>query len=197
MKGWMLSAALVLVMAILPITADARWRGVQPGIDLELTGEHGQLALRLAARADTDLGMVRLRVQGAGDVTMEPDHLLFNTAAGEIAFPLLQAAGRHNKTAVQSSGGQQFEISMPFAAPSSVPLFSRAASNAPADNPSALRYGTFLDGSGYSDNSRQDVALDAADNTFVTGETYFSTFPTTPGAIDPTLTATPTSLWLN
>ena len=75
---------------------------------------------------------------------------------------------------------------MPFAGPPSVPPFSRAASNAPADNPTALRYGTFLDGSGYSDNSRQDVALDTAGNTFVTGETFFSTFPTTPGAFDPT-----------
>ncbi len=169
-----------------PVWGGVRYVDLYPGIDLELMGEDGQVALRLAAKVEANLAGVRLRLQGADDVVVEADHLRLTTAVDEIAFPLLQATERYNKAAVLSSGGQQFEVSIPFAVPPSVPPFSRAASNAPTDNPTALRYGTFLDGSGYSDNSRQDVALDTAGNTFVAGETFFSTFPTTPGAFDPT-----------
>ncbi len=168
-----------------PVWGGVRYVDLYPGIDLELTGEDGQLALRLAAGADADLAVVRLRVQGADAVAAEGSHLRLTTAAGEIAFPMLQAAGHHDDAAMQSRGAQQFEVSMPFFAPSFVSKSSLTASNSPADDPSALHYGTYLGSSEGYNYLRQDIAVDLVGNTFVTGDTYSSTFPTTPGAFDP------------
>ena len=49
---------------------------------------------------------------------------------------------------------------------------------------SALVYATFLGGSGYDDG--QGIALDGSEAVYVAGETWFSDFPTTPGAFDTT-----------
>ena len=75
-----------------PVWGGVRYVDLYPGVDLELTGEDGQLALRLAARTDGDLSAVMLRVEGVDAVTVDEDYLRLTTAAGDIAFPLLQAA---------------------------------------------------------------------------------------------------------
>jgi len=47
---------------------------------------------------------------------------------------------------------------------------------------SALVYSTFLGGSNGNSNGSSGIAVDASDNAYVTGSTYSSNFPTTPGA---------------
>jgi len=168
-----------------PVWGGVRYGGLYPGIDLELTGENERLALRLVARADADLSVVRLSVEGADEVVVGRSHLRLSTAAGEIAFPLLQAVGRHGEAAVQSRGAQLFEVAMPFFAPSFVSKSWLATSNSPDDDPTALHYGTYLGRSEGYNYLRQDIAVDAAGSTLVTGDTYFIDFPTTPGAFDP------------
>ncbi len=51
---------------------------------------------------------------------------------------------------------------------------------------SALDYSTFLGGSSGGTSIGNDVAVDGADNAYVTGSTASSLFPTTPGAFDTT-----------
>jgi len=70
----------------------AGWGGVRyvdlyPGIDLELTGEQGGLAPRLATRPGADLSVVRLRLEGAGAVAVEGGALRLTTAAAGPRTP--------------------------------------------------------------------------------------------------------------
>ena len=57
---------------------------------------------------------------------------------------------------------------------------------APDDDPEDLIYSTFLGGSG-DERGGYDLALDTAGRAIVTGWTWSSDFPTTPGAFDPSL----------
>ena len=48
------------------------YRGLYPGVDLELTSERGQYIQRLLVHPDADLSAVRLRVDGAEALALEP-----------------------------------------------------------------------------------------------------------------------------
>ncbi|MCB0256851.1 MAG: SBBP repeat-containing protein [Anaerolineae bacterium] len=163
-----------------PVWGGVRYVDLYPGVDLELTGEDGQLALRLAARTDADLSAVRLRVGGADAVTVDEDHLRLATAAGAIDFPLLQAAGYLDKTTVQSRGAQQFEVSAPFVSPASKTHFPGTVPHASSNAGITLAFSTFLGGTEKDLNGA--MAVDHAGNPYVAGETWSEDFPVTPGA---------------
>lgn len=163
------------------------WGGVRyvdlyPGVDLAISGEGGQMVQRLAARPGTDLGAVRLRVEGADAVTLDGDALHVSTAAGEVAVPLLLASDASGATAVQPQGAQVFDVTAPFTL--SPPDRQSKIKNpqSPADNPADLLYGTFLGGGNYEIGYA--FVVDGVGSAYVTGYTYSSDFPTTPGAFD-------------
>ena len=70
----------------MPVWGGVRYVDLYPGIDLELMGEDGQVALRLAAKVEANLAGVRLRLQGADDVVVEADHLRLTTAVDELSL---------------------------------------------------------------------------------------------------------------
>ncbi len=163
-----------------PVWGGVRYVDLYPGVDLELTGEDGQLALRLAARTDADLSAVRLRVEGVDAVTVDDDYLRLTTPAGEIDFPLLQATEYLDKTTVQSRGAQQFEVSTPFVAPASKTHSPGTFPYASSDAHITLAFSTFLGGT--INDSRSAMAVGHAGNPYVAGETWSEDFPVTPGA---------------
>jgi len=171
-----------------PVWGGVRYVDLYPGVDLELTGENGQVVPRLVAHPGADLSAVRLRVEGAKEVALLPspdvgrgaggEGLLLRTALGDFTLPLFQVEGRSAEPAqAQRVDGLAFEVSHPFTAgneavraPSSMVHSQQAVS---------LLYAGFLGGSGSDVGS--GIAVDASGNAYVTGETRSSDFPTVVG----------------
>jgi hypothetical protein len=54
-----------------PVWSGVRYADLYPGIDLEVSGENGQIVQRVVAHRATDLSVVRLRVEGAEEVALD------------------------------------------------------------------------------------------------------------------------------
>ncbi|MGQ9793467.1 MAG: DUF7948 domain-containing protein [Anaerolineae bacterium] len=150
-----------------PVYAGVRYNDLYPGVDLEVTGGGGRVALRL-------------RVEGAEALAVAEGGLRITTAAGEFALRFL-AAVTADGLPLGLTGVHPVvegaEVVSPFSVspllPPSIPA---------QDNPSDLLYATFLGGLG--DDSGYAIAVDGAGNAYVTGSTSSVYFPTTPGAFD-------------
>ena len=171
-----------------PVWGGVRYVDLYPGVDLELTGENGQVVPRLVAHPGADLSAVRLRVEGAKEVALLPspdvgrgaggEGLLLRTALGDFTLPLFQVEGRSAEPAqAQRVDGLAFEVSHPFTAgneavraPSSMVHSQQAVS---------LLYAGFLGGSGR--DVGYGIAVDASGNAYVTGKTDSSDFPAVVG----------------
>jgi len=176
-----------------PVWGGVRYVDIYPGIDLELTGEHGQLVQRLvvrdseaAAAADDaavlvdSLEDIRLRVDGADAVMLdELGRLRLETAVGDFSLPLVQiVSAEHGSLPLPETGPavSGTEIAAPFTE-------SVGATGAVfAAGTNDLLYSTFLGGDGNLDTGT-DLAVDGAGHAYVTGLAYPG-FPTTPGVFD-------------
>jgi hypothetical protein len=171
-----------------PVWGGVRYVGLYPGVDLELTGENGQVVPRLVAHPGADLSAVRLRVEGAEEVALPPspdvgrgaggEGLLLRTALGEFTLPLFQVEGGSAEPAqAQRVDGLAFEVFHPLtagneavSAPSSIVQSQQAVS---------LLYSGFLGGS--LNDGGYGIAVDSSGNAYVTGYTHSSNFPAVVG----------------
>jgi hypothetical protein len=146
-----------------PVFGEIVYRDAWPGVDLVIAPDRSGLAWRSVGQAGADPGRVRFRIEGAG---------------GEIE---LDATTREIATSVGSlfltREGGQGRIALGDRAPTSGP-----SKSARLDDPTALRWSTFLGGG--SDEIGWSLALDPDDNPVVTGLTLSVAFPTTLGAYD-------------
>ena len=163
--------------ADVPAWAGVRYVELYPGIDLEITGQDGQLTPRLVVREPAALQNVRLRVEGADALAVKGNHLRLTTPLGNFALPLLTVKGADPKIepAISVVDGVQ-QVVAPFASTSS------PVTDMTPTGPPTLRYSTYLGGSGQDQAS--DIALDSAGNVYIIGRTYSTNLPTTPGAYD-------------
>ena len=127
---------------------------------------------------------MRLRVEGADSVAVDGDAFRLSTAAGMIAFPLLivdelPVVGSQ----VETSGTRIFEVTTPFVSANANRRSALGNQESPTDNPADLLYSTFLGGG--ADDYTVYVAIDGTGSAYVSGVTLSSSFPTTPGAFDP------------
>lgn len=147
-----------------PAWGGVRYVDIYPGIDLEVTSRNRQLTQRLVVREHSSLQNVRLRVEGADSLALEADHLRVTTPLSDFALPLLtiEGAAPTVEPAVSVIDGA-YQVSSPFA---SVPP---PAVNATLATTAALRYSTYLGGSG--DDMADDITVDSTDNVYITGQT--------------------------
>jgi len=184
--------------ADVPVWGGVRYVDLYPGIDLELTGENGQLVQRLVVRNPASgqaadglsaaaANEVRLQVEGADAVSLGGDRLRLKTAIGDLTLPLLEqvaADGAPVASAGQPVQTGQDEIVAPFA--SGVETTGGEIEAMAETGESDLVYSTFLGGSS-TDRGGNTLVVDPAGNVYVTGTTYSSDFPTTTGAFSTTL----------
>jgi len=165
--------------ANVPTYGTLRWEGAYPGVNLAF----GRSGVGLGVTVEGDRAGLALRVEGADDVRVDASgRLVADTAIGPVALPPWLA---RDGTPLHPTVG---EDGITFAAhpfPESPSLGSgQAVDSAPADDPSDLRYSTYLGGSDFEIS--YDMALGPDGSAYVTGWVWSTDFPTTPGAFDPT-----------
>ena len=91
--------------ADVPAWAGVRYVELYPGIDLEITGQDGQLTPRLVVREPASLPNVSLRVEGADALAVEGNYLRLTTSLGDFALPLLTVEGAAPRDRTRDLGG--------------------------------------------------------------------------------------------
>jgi YVTN family beta-propeller protein len=167
-----------------PVWGGVRYVDLYPGLDLELSGENGQLALRWVVKPEAAgsslLEGVRFQVAGAETLALTgAGQLRLATALGERTLPLpyLVDAGGAPLDASVHPAIDGLEIVAPVGQqpPPASDLMGVAAAG-------DLLFSTYLGGSGGEDV--KGLAVDGAGSAYVTGFVNSADFPTTPGAID-------------
>ncbi len=160
--------------------ASVRYHDVYDGIDLRYYGNQRQLEYDFLVGAGADANSIRLAFEGVFRTEIAPDGdllLTLNEQGDQIRFdaPVSYQEGPHGREAVAScyvihaDGTVGFEVGT-----------YDASRNLVIDP--VLVYGSFLGGTGV--DKAQGIAVDAAGNAYLTGETASAAFPTTAGAYD-------------
>lgn len=176
--------------ANVPVWGGVRYVDLYPGIDLELHGDDGQFQPHLIVRDATALSQVQLKAEGAKGIHLQasegtgmPNRVHLETVAGTVYFPLLTVVYADDSDSTLGLPIMPILSNNTITAPFAPPIV-RNVPEANATHGSDLLYSTFL-GSGNFEEA-DDIALDAAANAYITGDTDSGDFPTTPGVYDPT-----------
>jgi hypothetical protein len=165
-----------------PTWGEVVYRDLYPGIDLRYTGTTGILKREFVVAPGIDPARIRLRYEGADRIVIDDSGaLVVNTGASTLTespvvcyqldsgsrVPVAAAYHKEDNGDVDFSVGD-YDPTLPLVI-----------------DP-ALVYSTYLGGSG--DDHGFAIAVDGSGDTYITGETGSSDFPTGPGSFDPTYT---------
>ncbi len=175
-----------------PVWGGVRYRDLIAGFDLEIRGDGGQWgwSLRPSAEiraAQTTKGApptaqsppdLRLQVDGAGQISIEDGVLRIGTGNGGLHLPLLttDVVGSASARSVTTRGAM-VTVTSPFDWRDDA---ARNRSSMAADSSSDALYSTYLGGS--YDDLAASIAVDRSGDAYLTGKTYSTDFPLTPGA---------------
>ncbi len=161
--------------------ARVRYEEVYPGVDLVYYGNQGQLEYDFVVAPGADPSHIRLKVAGARKMYVNgQSQLVVQTAGGSVRWnkPSVYQQAHDQRHAVEGKYvlRRDHEVSFEVAA------YDTAR---PLIIDPILVYSTYLGGSN-SDYGGHGIAVDTSGNAYVTGQTYSSDFPTTPGAFQTT-----------
>jgi pimeloyl-ACP methyl ester carboxylesterase len=167
-----------------PHYAKVKYAEVYPGIDLVYYGNQRELEYDLIVAPHADPNVIQLSFEGARQIRLnrQGDLELF-TVAGKVVH--------HKPHLYQEINGIQLEIKGKYVLQGKNQVaFAIGAYNKsqplvidPQILFNGLVYRTFLGGSNLTRG--EDIAMDAAGNTYITGYTYATDFPVTAGVLKP------------
>jgi len=163
----------------IPTFARVKYEEVYPGVDLVYYGNQGQLEYDFVVAPGADPKSIALGYDGVDKIEVDTQ--------GNLALYIGSEQVRMRKPLVyQEIDGTKRDIPGGYLlADNNHVSFQVGAydNNRPLIIDPVLVYSTYLDsGEGYI----EDITVDAVGNAYVTGFTYSTDFPTTPGALQPT-----------
>jgi hypothetical protein len=168
-----------------PTYARVEYRDVYPGIDLVYYGTQGRLLeYDFTVAPGADPTAIVLRFHGGDEVAIDADgHLALRGAGGGIRL--------HKPVAYQLVDGARKEVAAAYVLKGDAHVGFRVAAydrSAPLIiDPVVTAYATFLGGNAIDQGF--GIAVDAAGNAYVTGNTVSTDFPTTAGSVQPAMVA--------
>lgn len=154
------------------------WRGLYPRVSATLEDAGGRPAVEVHAERPSDLAQFRLHVAGASTLRLASDgRLVAQTAIGPLVLPAFIQTGR---VLVAHPIGNVASFTPSLSSVSQAP----STQGGLPSTGSGLKYGTYV-GAGNWDVPTA-IAMGTDGSIYVTGWTYSSRFPVTPGAFDPT-----------
>jgi hypothetical protein len=158
--------------ANVPTYAKVKYENVYPGIDVIYYGNQHQLEYDLVVAPGAKPGVIRLGFEGVDKLSLdEQNDLLLHTAFGEIrqGKPLIY----QEKYGIRQEIAGRYVISLQKEVSFEVAAYD--ATRSLIIDP-VLSYSTYLGGSGMEQG--QSIAVDSVGNTYVTGFTASTNFPT-------------------
>lgn len=157
-----------------PVWTGVRYLDLYPGVDLEVTGAHGQIQQRLRTHANANLATVQIRLSGDELLKLRPDSSVLQDALGLGLLPSGIFGTSQATSAAPATGANG--MPEPFTGPPSAPEME--------PNTLPLTYSTFLGGN--IEDESYAIAVDKNDAAYVTGTSCSIDFPTTTGVYDET-----------
>lgn len=157
------------------------WRELYPGIDLILRAESGRAKYDLALMPGADISLVHVRCEGVIGILVDPeDGVLIESPAGPIEQPLgkcWQVLPSGEKRPIEVRVRECGENAFGFE------LVGRDSTLPTVIDP-ALLWSTYFGApsAGMTGDRGEEAVYDSAGDVYVTGETEWPGFPTTPGA---------------
>lgn len=158
--------------ADVPVWGGVRYVDLYQGVDLVIGGTGNGWQLETAL--DASIKDIHVQIEGADLSEREGDFLIASQMHELLDSELLSALETYRIMRTLSLGKS---LKLPVRID-----WLLTGVEIPVDNPGDLIYGSFLGGSQYDDSWA--IAVDGAGSAYVTGETSFGDFPTTPGAFD-------------
>jgi hypothetical protein len=165
-----------------PTYGAVKYAAVYPGIDLVYHGNQRLLEYDFLLAPGADPRAIGIRFQGARKLTVNREGALVIGLGGSEVI-------EHAPVVYQEIGGQRQTVAGRYVLRGrgrvgfSVAEYDRRQ---PLVIDPTLVYSTYLGGSGSPYDNGHGIAVDASGNAYVTGWTWSSNFPTTPGAFQTT-----------
>jgi hypothetical protein len=159
-----------------PNYAKVNYRNVYPGVDLVFYGNQNLLEYDFTVSPGADPNVIALGFAGITDLRVdEKGDLILRTDAGEIrqSRPVVYQQINNDRRIIPASYLIKDQKQIAF----QIANYDRSK---PLIIDPTLAFSTFLGGSG-SDRG-EGIAVDAAGNSYITGSTFSTNFPVTPGA---------------
>jgi beta-propeller repeat-containing protein/HYDIN/CFA65/VesB family protein len=160
-----------------PHFAKVRYRDIYPGVDLVYYGQQRELEYDFVLQPGVDPGVIRLSIEGARRIRLKAGDLLLSSAEGEMRL--------RRPHIYQEVGGSKRKVQGEYCLIGKKEVGFRVTRydrrRVLVIDP-VLAYSSYLGGG--SGEYGRGIAVDAAGNAYITGNTYSNDFPTV-NAIQP------------